>query len=430
MSDDLLEAHAGPASGRRAARRAEARRVRRRRFALTAGVATVVAVAAVAWQVAAVPGAAPTGTAATGTAGPVTRGTPQDTLLLVRHPSSPGPATGVTLLAAGPGPDDATVLFVPAGMLVDIPGAGQQPLGEAFARGGAALAQAVTEDALGIEIDHAASIDEPGLGAFLGRSGGLALTVPGALAATVDGSSVERFAAGEQFLDGTRLAEYWAFRQAAEDELATFPRQQLVLSAFLRAAADEAVRDRLVGDGAPQLSTAADGAWLDAVLGRLGDAARRGSLDFVQLPVERLDGGPDGAAYRARRDGVVALRSGALAASVPRGGVAGVVRIEVLNGVGTPGVGAEVGRLLGGEQFRVVRTDNADGFGVGETRIVVHDDAERSIEVAEQVRRRLGVGTIQVSDRPDRAVDLTIVVGADFDPVPDPSGDTETEQAA
>lgn len=100
-----------------------------------------------------------------------------------------------------------------------------------------------------------------------------------------------------------------------------------------------------------------------------------------------------------------------------------VVRVQVLNGVGAPGVGQEVDARLGGESpggddfagsFRIVRTDNADSFDYRLTRIVIYDERPHSHAAAERVHQVLGVGTIQVSRQPQSVVDLAIVVGADF----------------
>ena len=341
----------------------------------------------------------------------------QDTLLLVRQASDDGPAAGITLLAASPGPQGNAIIFLPEGTLVDIPGFGLDRLGLAQQYGGAALVEASVENLVGIDIDHAAAVSNSGLAAFLARTGGLDLSLDEQLIQRSDDGRAEiRFEPGAQFLDGERLVEYWGFRQRAESELDTFPRQQLVWGSLLQAAADPAVAEALVAGGVPQFDTSADSEFVRAVIERLAVAQNAGELDYTLLPVEPFGAADDagGATYRPARDGMAQLLASTLAGSVPSGGGAEAVRIQVLNGVGTPGIGQAVDRRLEGAGFKIVLTDNARSFDFADTRILVYREDEGSMAAAREVQRLLGVGTIQISRQPQSVVDLTIVVGADF----------------
>lgn len=358
----------------------------------------------------------------------------QDVLLLVRHRDG-GPATGLTLFAVGPGSDDALVLFVPVGTLVDIPGFGLDRLARAQQYGGAALTEASVENLLGIDVDQVATVTNSGLAGLLERAGGLEVEVDRRL---VDrgsaGAAQVRFEPGAQILDGRRLAEYWRFRERDEQELASFPRQQDVIEALLdAAAADRDVMEALFDDGAPQLDSAAPSGWIAALFDRLTAAAAADELDFRLLPVEPFgsDEGGTNTTFRPVEGEVDRLLQGPLAASVPTGVGAEPVRVQILNGVGTPGVGQAVDRRLEGGGFQIVLTDNASNFGFEETLILVYDETERSLEAAEVVRERLGVGTIQLSRQPQSIVELTIVVGADFsgtDTPTEPSSTSSSDQ--
>lgn len=347
---------------------------------------------------------------------PAALGPAQDTLLLVRH-SGEGPAEGMTLLAAGREDEGAAALLLPVGTLVDIPGVGLDRLGLAQQYGGPALAQATVENLLGIEIDEIAIVDERGLGTMLGRAGGFSVTVPERLVTRADdGTAQVRFEPGEQFLDGRRLAEYWGFTARGEDELSAFSRQQQVLTRWLDELTDEATFEAVVAGGMPQLDTTADREWVRQLLADLVDARRAEALRVTLLPVESFGGeGPDGGStFRPRTEAIGALIADLFGGSVPATGAGGALRVQVLNGVGVPGVGELVDRRLGGGSFRVVLTDNARDFDFAETRILVYDESSRSMQAAELVQERLGVGTIQVSRQLQSVVDLTIVVGADF----------------
>ncbi|MGH3666421.1 MAG: LCP family protein, partial [Egibacteraceae bacterium] len=320
----------------------------------------------------------------------------QDTLLLVRASGEGEPADGVTLLAVG-SDGKGLVLFVPVGTLVDVPGVGLDRLALAHQSGGAALVAASVENALGVEIGHVAAFDEPGLAALLQRTGGLDV--------------------GGEVLDGARLAEYMTARAAGESELATYPHQQQVWETLLEALGDREVADAVTGDGFGQLGTDAPPTAVQEVFFELAAAVAEDAVRFSFLPVEPFGEQDDGSAtYRLTSDGVEQLLAGPLAPSVPGGGATGVIKVQVLNGVGTSGIGQAVDVRLGSDGFRTVLTDNARDFDFAQTQILIYEDSERSQAAADRVRDRLGVGTILVSRQPQSLVDLTIVVGADFEP--------------
>jgi polyisoprenyl-teichoic acid--peptidoglycan teichoic acid transferase len=405
-------------AGPRSARRARERRRRRRTRALAIAAAALTIgglTAATTWLLAG--GGVEPEPAAVDPEGAAPQ-EDQQTLLLIREPGDTATAEGATLLAAGPEGAPAVVLFVPVGTLLEVPGLGLDRVRQAHQYGGAVLAEAALENALGIEIDHTATVSESGLAAWLDRVGGLTLTVPDRLVRRdEDGTASVRFEPGEQFLDGPRLAELWAFRGREEDELATFPRQQLLWRELVaHLAEDEERLAGLVADGAPQLDTDADAAWLSGLFAELAAAQRDERLAFSLLPVEPFGGeGPDGSpTYRLREEETAALVQARLSDSVPEAGSGDPVRVQVLNGVGVPGVGQQVDRLLEGSRFRIVLTDNARSFDFTETQILIYDESEASLAAAERVQEQLGVGTIQVSRQPQSVVDLTIVVGADL----------------
>ncbi|HUH07049.1 MAG TPA: LCP family protein [Egibacteraceae bacterium] len=417
-ADDPETARQRRATGRRQARLARIRRRRRiRRLAVT--VAAVVVAAAGLVVVTAIIGRqvrdafAPEPTPETAVAGE------QATLLLVRHPERGGPATGATLLAVGPEESTASVVFIPVGTLMDLPGFGLDQLALAHQYGGPGLVASTIENALGIHIDHVAAFSDEGLGAFLDRSGGFEVEVREQLVERADdGSATVVFQPGLQHLDGDRLAQLWSFRARGEDELASFTRQQQVVRRLLEVAGDPDVLQSLVGDGAPLLGTAADPAWMRQLFSGMAAAAEAERLTFSMLPVELFGGtGADGSAsYRMDDEETQRLIGRLLAASVPEGAAAGLRRVQVLNGVGTPAAGQVVDAKLQGSGFRIILNDNADSFDYDDTLIIIYREDEAALAAAERVQELLGVGTIRVSRQPQSVVDLTIVVGSDLAP--------------
>jgi hypothetical protein len=396
----------------RVARRA-ARRRRRRRWLIAAALALAVLAAAGTARLLGDDGGTddPTASRIGAAQGPA-----QHTLLLVRAPDEPGAALGLTLLAAGPEAGTGAALFLPVGTLVDIPGYGLDRLGSSLQYGGGPLVEAAVENALAVHVDDTVVLTDAAFGAWLDPLGTVRIDVPGRLVGVgPEGESGVRFAAGPQSLDGRRLVEYLGFRRTGQDELATFSRQQQVWDGVLGVIADAEDPRRLARRlaRAPQLDPGVSDRRLAELLERLAEAREADGLRQSLLPVEPFGGaGPDGGTtYRLRQPEAQELVEELLRDSMEEQGRE-PLRVEVLNGVGTPGVGQAVHRRLEGGSFRIVVTDNARSFDFADTRILVYDRAR--LADARRLRALLGVGTISVSRRPQSVVDLTVVVGADF----------------
>ncbi|WP_108665449.1 LCP family protein [Euzebya rosea] len=343
--------------------------------------------------------------------------------LLVRtSPWTPGGdstgtrAVGLSLLA-NDADAGASVIFLPSDLLVEIPGVGLDRLGLAQQYGGTDLTVATVENALGIELAGGLAIDDRQLGRMLDRMGGATVDVEAQLVErSDDGTGVLAFETGEQHLPGPRLAQLWSFQQRGETELDTYSRQQAVLEAVLPLLADDGVREEVLADDLGGFDTDLEPAAVSTLLGGLGNAMADGRLTFHLLPVTPLGTADDQLAtsYQMRSGDVDDLILQQLPGAIPEGGGAEAVPIQVLNGVGVPGVGQQVDAALEGLGFRIVLSDNAPDFDHDVTQIVIYDETAAMVAAAEQVRAAMGVGTILVSRQPQSVVDLTIVVGADF----------------
>lgn len=325
----------------------------------------------------------------------------------------------MTLLATPSADGPAAAVFLPTSTLVHVPGFGSDRLAVSHRYGGGHLLRAAVENALSVPIDAVAVASEDSFAEFLARAGQVDVTVTERLVdRDVGGSASLVFERGRQTLDGAGLARLWL--HGADDEIASFERRQTVLSEVLGAAGDEVVRNRMVADGAPQLRTDADPAWVRTMFEDLASAHADERLRFSLLPVERFGtAGPDGRrAYRIQQEETARLVEAVLGGPQELAGRASA-RAQVLNGVGAPGVGQLVDTLVSGD-VRLVLTGNANHFDHTETRLVIYEETAAALDLAERVRARLGVGTIQVSRQPQSMVDITIVVGADLvDPPPE-----------
>ena len=92
-----------------------------------------------------------------------------------------------------------------------------------------------------------------------------------------------------------------------------------------------------------------------------------------------------------------------------------MTRILVLNGVGTPGLGASVARKVRGE-FRIVGTRNKQGFGVKESVVVVFDSTDASLDKARRVATLLGLPetAVRTSTQTQSVADVIVVIGSDY----------------
>ena len=340
---------------------------------------------------------------------------PQPTLVLATFDETTTVgAELVMLLSAHPETGRGTIVLVPANVVADVPGEGLFQLGETFREGQGPLLELTLANLLGLDLDGAASISEQGWASLVTRMGGLTLDVPERLVAVDDdGTRQVRFRTGAQPLDGPRVAEYLTFREDGESELQRLPRVKLVLEAMLdRIAADPAVLDDVFEDGAPMVD-APDAVALRYLLESLAEARASGDLDVRTLPVTAVGSG-EGASYRIDEDRVAALVEDRFVDSRPAGGDEGGRRLQVLNGNGVPGIGSQVAERLQPGGFRLVETGNASSFDVPETRIVVYDDSEEQLRIAQEAQQLLGVGRVEVSEVPVSVVDVTVIVGADF----------------
>lgn len=352
-------------------------------------------------------------------------GDPQPTVVLVTFDErdTTAGASQITVLAHNRDTGQATALFVPTSTVADIPGHGMQQLGHAWGYGDGALLDATLDNLLGVDLDHVVGVSRRGWSSLFTRSGGIEVEVSERLeAGGPDGSRQTRFDPGNQLLDGPRAAELLTLREPGERELEALPRTQRVLEALLSQwAADDDRLDAVFGDGAPMLDTPAAPAAIRAVLAAVAGAHADGDLVVRTLPVRPMGSGVEGG-YRLDDARAQRLVENRLGASVPSGrGEAGRT-VQILNGNGVPGIGQEVAASVVPAGFTVVLTRNADRFDHAETRILVYRDDERQLELARQLRDRLGVGTIVTSLAPQSVADLTVVVGADYPPTATAAG--------
>jgi hypothetical protein len=278
----------------------------------------------------------------------------------------------VAVLASGGGRQPVAVA-VPGNTVVSIPGRSLGTVDQAADDGDVAVVAATVENILGVQVDDGWGIDMGTFRRLVDALGGIR--------------------AGFEELDGAGTAAYLRDSPAIERAI----RWQEVLAGLLGAI-----------EAAPN------------VLGELPDEVgppedvrpvlSAGSRDVLILPVEDVGAG------------LADLDEDALQELVDERFVATgseeKVRLVVLNGNGTPGIGTEVARLLVPEGFELVASTNADAFDQEET-VVVASSIE-FLDDAQRAQQLLGVGEVRLG-RPSGLADVLVVVGKDFT-MDDPGG--------
>jgi hypothetical protein len=308
------------------------------------------------------------------------------TALMVQA-GSDGKAASLTVLATGPHTHE--LLLVPPGTMTELPSFGLEALGSALSLGGPALLQASVENLLGVTLDDLVVVDDGRLRDLVANAGDLTVDLPQPVTTMWD--------AGRTVISPSEVGTLWA-APAETNDLARLARHQAFWEAWL---------SRLRRGGTKALPGGSLRPYLDAL--------RRSSVSIDLLPVEALDAGAGSELYKVRDDELEALVKSSLPDAVARG-AAGRPRVQVLNGTGAVGVAQAVTlRLVASPvRARVAYTGNADSFEHDETQVVFYDRRDQAM--AERVRDALGVGRVVLSRVPLGIVDITVVVGRDFEP--------------
>ena len=431
--DDAAARRVRRGSGARARRRREVRRARRWSLLRTAlrGLVVIGSVALLVWVVLRVvvpwvgergdDGVVETPTAAAESVAPVPDDT-RPTVLVATFDDAGESVERIQLFQYDSEADRGSVVLVPTTMVADVPGYGLLPVGDAGAFGGVPLLELTLENQLGVAVDATVRVTEQDWAALFARTGGFEVDVaqPIAVPATDDtdatddaGAPERRFEPGTQFLDGPRLAELLTVDVAGEDELTSFARVRQVVEGFLATAESEGGLDAVFEDGAPML-TASDVEVVERVLRGLAGPDVVDRVVLRTLPVTVMGSG-DAVFYRLDEDRASDFVTEVL------GGTEQVVdapgeglRIEILNGNGRAGIGADVATLLVPLGHTVAITRNAEAFDHPTTRVLIHGDGDEVVAAAQEIVDTLGVGRIEVSEVPSSIVDITVLVGADF----------------
>ena len=270
----------------------------------------------------------------------------------------------VAVMASGARPP--VTLAVPAEVTINLPGQGLGTVREAAVEGPKGPLAVALENLLGVPVDAPISMTTSDLAATVDAMGGVEVA--------------------DQRMNGGAVVAYLTAPEAAATPDERFLRWQDVLDGILDAIAAR-----------PEASAAFPEPMAPVLVEGSPERA-----DLLALPVIELGAGllrPDDEGIRA----VVADRFLAHTGAH--------IRLVVLNGVGEPGIGEEVARILVPHGYRLMSSENANRFDYKATKIVA--TSEEDLAAAERTRELLGVGQVLLGAQPQLA-DVIVVVGADF----------------
>lgn len=394
-----------PVPGKRAQLRAEQRKSKRKRLITVVVVAVVLVDLALAVRFVLAMSGGSDGKDASPSR------TQHTILLQVQQPDRT--AISSALLAHDTKAKVGSVVLVPPQVFAQVPGVGSLAFGKALSLG--APATAVTgarnalSDLLAVTIDGSWVLDVATFQKLIDQVGGVQVTVD---VPVVRGRTV-LLNQGGQRLDGASAQLFATYLGPDEQEQARLARLQTVLDGVVTALPSN-LDSLLRGLGAGSRSTLPVPDLVRVLAGMKQDESTS-DLQYRSLPVIPVASG-DEVQFRIDAPAAKALVTELLAQSVPPGANATGNRVLVLNGVGTPGLGAQVREKLVPAGFVFVGSRNAPTFGYAKTQVLIKEATTEAAALGARVAKALGVpaASVSSSDQIGSIADVVVIVGADF----------------
>lgn len=379
MTVPLPESGDGTRRRRRAERRRSRRELLRRALGITAAVAVV---GGLAWVIV---GLVTGGGGGKGASSSTTLPAGASAPALVVLTDAGGEVYGLTILV----PSRSTIVHVPPGTMVEVPSLGLASLRDAGRDGGVTLLQHSLENVLGVTFGATVTLGPADLAAVVASVPKLEVSIDRAVEdRTPTGRVTVVVPAGTQTITPESVVPFLSV-VGDGTSLQRLVRHQAFWTAYLAA----------IGKGAPAAPLAPVAAAVRSLAGA--------DVQHTVLPVEAVSGvNGDEELYQVVDKDLSVLVGRLFDVRLTR------IRVQVLNGVGQPGIAQQVQPLLVAAGGRVTLSGNADRFDYATTQIVYYDDGH--LDDAKAIQKALGVGELVKSLTGLDVVDVTVVVGADF----------------
>jgi hypothetical protein len=290
------------------------------------------------------------------------------------------------------GARNGTALLIPPTTMVEVPSLGPQALADVVSLGSRNLLEVVVENALGVDFNGTVLMSDARLASVLAPAGAMHVDFPSATRID-DSAGTISFRSGRQSVDPADAMRLLVAK--GHDALSHLVTVGAVLDGW---------RAALTRADVARATIKVDQRLLPLVI------AARANVHDSTLPVERLSTGADERFRLRTPDAFATVEQSFPWAVIAQGRRP---RIEVLNGVGGVGLTQGVASRVVPAGGEVTLTGNLPGFGVKVTRVVYY--RKNGLAAAKRMAAAMGVGkVVRAADAID-VVDVTIIVGKDFE---------------
>ena len=358
-----------------------------------------------------------------------------------------------------------SALSIPRDTRANISGIGVSKINHAYAHGGVSLLQDTVSSLLNIPIHRYVKADIAGVEQIIDQLGGLTINVQRNMRYNDNAGDLHiDLKAGKQTLDGKEAVGYLRFRNDSEGDIGRIRRQQAFVQALgrqilgsgkviqsaqllkqLRASIDTDISNgemlKLLTQFGPSIQSGnlktgsipgqvsmiggisywrPDISGLDRMVNDILFGFPNQQIQALNTPAPSQIKTPDKSAEKDKRRKV---SSKELNRAITQGSALDEssleiskdnLKIEILNGNGIPGSATQVAAYLRKSGFDIFRTDNSQSFDYPKTLVV---DWKGNLQTLLPMTQLLGINpnNIIVYDRPQKPIDVTIVIGKDWE---------------
>jgi hypothetical protein len=313
-------------------------------------------------------------------------------------------------------------LLVPARVLTQVCGYGEQQLGQILALpGGAALTRAAMSELLGgVTIDGSWVLTTAQLSRLVDEVGGIHVDVDTNVVHTAaDGTRTLLIQSGAQRLTGPLAVDYATYTASGtEDAAGNLVRLQGVIDGLLAALPSQpAAIAHLVSSLGAGASSTLGATKLASLLAGLRADEHANAVLPTDLPTTKIDAG-GAPAYRVDGTQTTQFVRSNLAASWPASARRARPSVYVQNGVGTPGLANSACARLTSSGYAFAGSGNAASFGHKVSTVLVFSKSIASAQLGDAVARalRLPASDVAVSQQGQNIADVVVILGKDFKP--------------
>jgi hypothetical protein len=280
-----------------------------------------------------------------------------------------------------------------------VPGIGSIPLSAAYGTGDVDSLRDGLQGILGVGLPELVAVQATEWADLVRPVAPIAVSNPDAVTGTTASGRTVAFPKGDIDLSADEVWAYLSARNAGESDLNRLVRIEAFWQGWARALAAAGDRPGVVPGET------------ESGLGRFVPALAAGEVDAASLPVRELTiEGSDGTYYEPEKADVQALIT--RIAPFPAGPEGTRAHVTVLDGTGQLNHGLDAAIIFAANGAQIDKVGNAPQFGLETTQFIYYDEAVRSR--VERMRDAVGVGELVKSDELNVAVDVIVVLGADF----------------